>query len=625
MRKLDGFKVLHAYESAASMAIAHPRGGMAEVLFESPKHATAAIKKLDGSTIHDATLKARRRVECIAIADTKRARACRIIIRNLHFRAMEEDLLRHFGRFGPLREAHIPKVEMQVPSKDGGKKTIRKSRGFAFVQFVYKKDAVDAVENSQSMAIRGREVAVDFALAKTKFERESKVEDSEGGSDEEELAGPGGSGSDSELADRGAVDEASAEAVDADSSGSASDSSSESSGSDSSDSESSDSDESEAEGADAADVVGSEDGAVVGTSDGDSSDSSDSSDGSDSSDDDDDDDDDDGDDDKHKDRSEKGEDEVDAEGDGEGAAADGMGDGKAPAKPIPQDVGEGCTLFVRNVPFDCKVDDIKDLFAQYGDVSRAYLVRDKVTGLLRGSAFVKMETASGAENALKNAAVTESSSGIELFGRQLIVAAAVDRREAATLAGDGKDAGAGRDRRFLYLANEGLVVQDEDEGSGVGVHPQDAEKRARAQREKKTKLRNPLFFVNPKRLSVRNLAYEVDDAGLRKLADMAARDGIQSRRVGGREIRQHLVAEGRPAHTFRPEELQLAHHVGKKAVEGKPGGPALVTSVKVSGEGWAEEPGLWYSRAPALRSADDWHSKYDYWQRMNSEDSMPRV
>ena len=67
MRKLDGFKVLHSYESAAAMAIAHPRGGLADILFESPKHATAAIKKLDGSTIHDAKLKARRRVERIAI------------------------------------------------------------------------------------------------------------------------------------------------------------------------------------------------------------------------------------------------------------------------------------------------------------------------------------------------------------------------------------------------------------------------------------------------------------------------------------------------------------------------------------------------------------------------------
>lgn len=38
MRKLDGFKVLHKYESAAAMAIAHPHGGMAEVLFDSHKH-----------------------------------------------------------------------------------------------------------------------------------------------------------------------------------------------------------------------------------------------------------------------------------------------------------------------------------------------------------------------------------------------------------------------------------------------------------------------------------------------------------------------------------------------------------------------------------------------------------
>eukprot|EP00753_Platysulcus_tardus_P013276 PLAT3651.3.p2 GENE.PLAT3651.3~~PLAT3651.3.p2 ORF type:complete len:312 (+),score=179.51 PLAT3651.3:557-1492(+) len=52
-------------------------------------------------------------------------------------------------------------------------------------------------------------------------------------------------------------------------------------------------------------------------------------------------------------------------------------------------------------------------------------------------------------------------------------------------------------------------------------------RRADAWRDKRTKLRSPMFFISPNRLSVRNLAFSVDSAELSKLALKAATLGLQ--------------------------------------------------------------------------------------------------
>lgn len=54
------------------------------------------------------------------------------------------------------------------------------------------------------------------------------------------------------------------------------------------------------------------------------------------------------------------------------------------------DVNHGCTIFVRNVAFDCGQDDVKERFSEFGDVRLALLVKDRATGMPRGTAFVKV-------------------------------------------------------------------------------------------------------------------------------------------------------------------------------------------------------------------------------------------
>ena len=86
-------------------------------------------------------------------------------------------------------------------------------------------------------------------------------------------------------------------------------------------------------------------------------------------------------------------------------------------------------LYVGNLPFSASENDVRDLFAQYGEVHSVKLVSDRDTGRPRGFGFVEMDNADEAQQALDNYA---------LDGRNLKVNEARDPR------GGGGGGGGGR-------------------------------------------------------------------------------------------------------------------------------------------------------------------------------------
>jgi RNA recognition motif-containing protein len=48
-------------------------------------------------------------------------------------------------------------------------------------------------------------------------------------------------------------------------------------------------------------------------------------------------------------------------------------------------------LFIGNLPFSAKDDDLRNLFASFGDVSSVRVIVDKQTGRSRGFGFVEVE------------------------------------------------------------------------------------------------------------------------------------------------------------------------------------------------------------------------------------------
>ena len=80
-------------------------------------------------------------------------------------------------------------------------------------------------------------------------------------------------------------------------------------------------------------------------------------------------------------------------------------------------------LYVGNIPFTTTDGDLRALFEPHGAVASVKVITDRETGRSRGFAFVEMEDATAAANAIR------ALDGSQLGGRALRVNEAQDRRE----------------------------------------------------------------------------------------------------------------------------------------------------------------------------------------------------
>jgi RNA recognition motif-containing protein len=79
-------------------------------------------------------------------------------------------------------------------------------------------------------------------------------------------------------------------------------------------------------------------------------------------------------------------------------------------------------IYVGNLPFSAREDEVRDLFAQYGEVVSVVLPTDRETGRPRGFGFVEMENAD-ADKAI------EALNGQSFGGRMLNVNQARERED----------------------------------------------------------------------------------------------------------------------------------------------------------------------------------------------------
>jgi len=94
-------------------------------------------------------------------------------------------------------------------------------------------------------------------------------------------------------------------------------------------------------------------------------------------------------------------------------------------------------LYVGNLSFQTTSDELRDHFAQIGNVESASVVEDRMTGRSRGFGFVEMTTPEEA------AAAIEQLNGKEFNGRNLTVNEARPRTDRGSGGGYGNRGGGG--------------------------------------------------------------------------------------------------------------------------------------------------------------------------------------
>ncbi|XP_050808674.1 RNA-binding protein 28 isoform X1 [Gopherus flavomarginatus] len=385
----------------------------------------------------------------------------RLIIRNLSFKCSEDDLKALFSPFGAVLEVNIPR------------KTDGKMRGFAFVQFKNILQAGKALKGMNMKEIKGRTVAVDWAVAKDKYramqagppsgdreEKHSQAQQQDSGSEnasEEEEEGealgsdelssswvPGrlGKGTAATRADSSEEEEAGEAAGEAE-------------------------DESEAE---REEPEGSGESTAVSE-----------------------------------------EDDEDAD----------MARKRKKGLKQPSDVAEGRTVFIRNLAFDTEEEELGEMLEQFGDLKYVRIVLHPDTEHSRGCAFAQFTTQEAAQKCLEAAQDDSEGGGLRLGGRRLHLDLAVSRDEAQKLRAQKVKKPTGT--RNLYLAREGLIRAGTQAAEGVSTS--DMAKRARFEELKRQKLKDQNIFVSRTRLCIHNLPKAVDDKQLRQLLLRAAGGG----------------------------------------------------------------------------------------------------
>lgn len=93
-------------------------------------------------------------------------------------------------------------------------------------------------------------------------------------------------------------------------------------------------------------------------------------------------------------------------------------------------------IYVGNLSFAATEDQVRDLFAEFGDIQSLAMINDRDTGRFRGFAFVEMEDSAA------NAAI-KALNGKEIDGRELNVNEARPKEERTGGGGGYRSGGSG--------------------------------------------------------------------------------------------------------------------------------------------------------------------------------------
>lgn len=179
-------------------------------------------------------------------------------------------------------------------------------------------------------------------------------------------------------------------------------------------------------------------------------------------------------------------------------------------KHISNDVQQGCTVFIKNVPFDAEDNDLRKVCRKFGLVQYAIINRESVSGHSKGTAFVKFKTKESADLCL------QAGTEFKLMDEVLDPHPALSRDEIKTKHTEKSKDDGGKDSRNLYLAREGLIMANSKAADGVSAS--DMSRRHELEQVKTQVLKNLNRFVSRNRLSIHNLPLNYDNEKLKQMA-----------------------------------------------------------------------------------------------------------
>ncbi|KAJ7329403.1 hypothetical protein JRQ81_015577 [Phrynocephalus forsythii] len=423
------------------------------------------------------------------------SKKARLIIRNLSFKCTEDDLKSVFSPFGTV-------VEVTLPKKPDGK-----MRGFAFVQFKNVLEAGKALKAMNMKAIKERLVAVDWAVAREKYQAMQAAQPPAGSREKKLNRAP----------QKGHVN--GGDALDDD------------------DEEEDDDNDEETEGPAQAQKQGRSSGHPIlpaNREEEEEEEEEEATSKTESS----------GEEEEEEAAANSGSsDDEEAESEEEEGSEEEPGDSGTPSKQkrerkkLPSDVTEGRTLFIRNLSFDTEEEEVGELLEPFGDLKYVRIVLHPDTEHSKGCAFAQFLTQEAAQQCLQAAQDESEGAGLYLGGRRLRVDLAVSREEAQRLRSQKVSCG------LKHVCFFKSAVIRAGTKAAEGVSETDLAKRARFEELKRQKLRDQNIFVSPTRLCVHNLPKSVDDGRLRKVM-LQAMGGISGVRIKECRVMRDLKSRG---------------------------------------------------------------------------------
>ncbi|KAH8170745.1 RNA recognition motif domain-containing protein [Sarocladium implicatum] len=231
------------------------------------------------------------------------------------------------------------------------------------------------------------------------------------------------------------------------------------------------------------------------------------------------------------------------------------GGAKLDNKPAPKKLSNdnSCTVFVRNLPFTTNDEQLKGFFTHFGPVRYARVVMDKATDKPAGTGFVCFASLDDCKACVRSAPRPQRSTAgpgnktsilldenadpegkYTLDGRLLQVAQAVNKEEASQLADTSMAQRHEKDKRRLYLLNEGAIGRN----SALQKLLPDAEVQMRlqsAQQRKKMVQSNPSLHISLTRLALRNIPRNIGSKELKELARRAVVEFAKDVQAGRRQ------------------------------------------------------------------------------------------